>query len=223
MHTQQSNSWMVSLGVQSLNSDFEYHHRKTEIIQQLKAEIIKKIDAGIAGRENIYKALLAEDKIPVFDEATMTIKAFGRHLYSVLMTKARSGGPTGEKAKKIVDLFDGGVSEDDIVKNHGFDSSYAYVTLVKYGRIEKRSHAISKRHDSLMLFKVDALLKDGLSVVEISQRTGAAKKYVQTLRLVRRKAISLLDKGKSAHEVCVSVRGISKNYAQHLEREVKSL
>lgn len=224
MQSQQHDSWMVSFGAHRVTTqetiDTDAHNIKTRIIQQLKANIAEKIDAGISGRASIYKALLDDDKIPVFDGDVMTVKAFGLHLCSVSATKTKNCAPTGKKAKKIFDLFESGVSEDNIVKNHGFDDTYVYVTLVKYGRIKKRSHASSKRHDSMLLLKVDALLKSDLSVTEISGKTGASKKYVTNLRCVRKKAVELLNKGKSSDEVRVSLR-ISLNYARHLEKEVK--
>jgi hypothetical protein len=227
MQSQQPNSWMVYLGAHRVTTqetiDTDAHNIKTRIIQQLKADIAEKIDAGISDRASIYKALLDEDKIPVFDGNVMTIKAFGVHLCSVSVTKTKNCVPTGEKAKKIFDLFESGVSEDDIVKKHGFDDTYVYVTLVKYGRIKKRSHANSKRHDSILLLKMDALLKSNLSVAEISKKTGASKKYITNLRCVRNKAVQLLKKGKTSDEVRISLKRISLNYARHLEKEVKSL
>jgi len=234
---QQSNSWLGAFGVMEApiiepeaskakrhgNCYFENKYKET---RQLKADILEKLNSGMAGCINVFNALLEEEKIPAKNNGDpMSIKSFRAHYGNTVRTNRVDtiNLPRGVKQKQIVDLFDSGVSEPDIWFEHGFDRTHVYNTLIMFGRIEKRDVSNRFTIGSRLCGEVNEMLKTSSDVKFISQKTGASEKYVRNIRCVRRKAVELLNKGKSADEVKVSLKRISRNYARRLEKEVKSL
>jgi len=239
MEKTQQSTWLISFGLMQIpdsnipNTDIDRRGNcvvddKTKTMRQLKDDIKEKIKQGVAGRINIYDALLAEKNIPLNDGKHMTIKAFGCHLLAVTrnIEKIKKPkdiyeikAPKGQKAKRIIDLFEQGVSEADITQIHHFERSYVYCTLVKYGRVLKRTHSGSVKHGTAKLLKIDKLLKNGgFSIKDIALETGASIKYVRQLKLERSKAIDLINRGKSDNEICVLIK-ISAVYAEHLRKD----
>jgi len=238
MEQTQQNTWLSSLGLLPIpesnipDTEIDRHGNcvvddKTKTMRQLKADIKEKIKQGVAGRINIYDALLAEKKIPLNDGKHMTIKAFGCHLLAVTrnIEKIKKPkdieairSPKGKKAKCIVDNFKKGVSESDITRIHKICRSYVYLTLVKYGLIKQRTHSGSVKHGSAKLLKIDKLLKEGLPIKDIATEIGTSVKYVRQLRLERAKAIDLISKGKSDREICATIK-ISAVYMEHLRKD----
>ena len=242
MNTQQS-SWLMSFGVMpppvSMQEKPEIETvvraksfvrnesvEKANIIKKLKVDIVEKMEQGIAGRVNIYVALLAENKIPETNGIPMTIKAFGQHLVYVRRNVHRfkkveinlDNSPKGQKAKAICDLFKSGVSEEDIVKIHGFGQGCTYNTLVMYGLIEKRDPSFRKRKNTVKFPNIHAMLKENKSAHEIAEVTGSTIKYVKKIMLERKRALRLIGHGKSADDICY-ILNICKFHAVHYAAE----
>lgn len=242
MNTQQS-SWLVSFGVMPppvptqekpeietiVRSKSFVRNESTEkakIIKKMKFDIVEAMERGIAGRGNIYAALLADGKIPETNGIPMTIKAFGQHLVWVRRNVHRfkkveinlDNSPKGQKAKAICDLFDSGVSEEDITKIHGINRSYAYNTLIQYGRIEKRNHSFRKRSNTVKFPGIHAMIKENKGAHEISQVTGSTIKYIKKIMLERKRALKLIGHGKSADDVC-NILNICKFHAESYATE----
>ena len=176
----------------------------------MKLDIVEAMERGIAGRVNIYVALLAENKIPETNGIPMTIKAFGQHLLYVkrnvyLFKKVEinlDNSPKGKKAKAICDLFDSGVSEEDITKIYCINRAYTYNTLIQYGRLEKRDPSFRKRKNTVKFPDIHAMLIENKGAHEISEKTGSTIKYIKKIMLERKRALKIIGHGKSSDDVC---------------------
>ena len=191
--------------------------------RQLKADILDKLKHGVAGRGNVFKALLSEGKIPEKNGNAMNIDTFSEH-YRFVKKKFGvdiAAMPKGELRKRIVDLFDSGVSESDISKVHGFYRTHVYSTLIMCGRIKKRDRAHRLESGSVKIGRINELLKTSGDVSAIAEKTGTSRKYVRQLKLARTRTISLLNNGKSIDEICEAVE-ISRVHAEAIAKEVRN-
>lgn len=237
MNTQQQNPWLTSFGlipsaniatvtnaaVKKGNCSIDDKAKPT---RELRKDIQEKIESGIVGRGNIYQKLLNEGKIPVKDGNPMSIKAFGLHLAKIVEKLEKSQSfdrdsiPAGKKSRKILELFDSGVSELEISQVHGFTRDHTYITLVKYGRTEKRSHQNSLRKDQLKLLKITQLLIAGCDIEDICKQVNTSRKYVNDVIRFRRNAFKFLSNGaaKTTLELCQLVP-VSTVHAESLIAE----
>lgn len=231
----QQSSWLTLLGVTKAptiepkaskikrhgNCFIEDKYKET---RQLKRDILAKLKKGMAGCNNIFKALLEEGKIPAKNGKLMTIKAFREHYrYSVRSNRIDvSQSPRGELQKSIVDLFDSGVSEQDIYRKHGFDRTHVYSTLIMCGRIKKRDRAYRIESGLVKIGRINDMLKKTGDVCAIAKETGATKKYVRQLKLARVRTIQFLNDGMPIDEICLTV-GISRVHAEYIKRGIGAI
>lgn len=225
--------WMVSFGVVKKQQSHagEVKGRcgfvnKEKLFCDLEKDIKHKIDQGVTGRSSIYNALLKEGKIPSYLGGPITLQSFGVHFtratknYTRLLSTDKTRISETKKSRKILDLFDSGVSEVDIFKYHGFARSHIYTVLIRYGRTKKRDLGNRIDKGSLKLTRITEMLIAGIDKHRIVEQTGSTLKYVDELIRWRNNAFKFLGNGsaKNALELCQLIP-LSKVHAESLIRE----
>jgi len=234
MSQQQQNIWLQSFGIcgqvitkptraELIKGKCSFYNDASGS-NELRAHIKEKIEAGCVIRGDAYKALLKEGKIPENDGKPIAVRSFGIRFTKVMKelgkSKPKDKPAEHTNARKMIDLFDSGMKEIDIIKIHGYSRSQVYTTLLRYGRVKKRSFSNSLRVDELKIPKITKMILDNVNKKEISKRVCVTLRYVEQIIREREKAFRLLSSGEVKTAVSLGQAiSVSNVYAESLVRE----